>query len=182
MKKAVSILRIGQKDFNHKGRRRWVVLSQDSGMERIMNEKSTKKNYAIWIVVGAIGLVILLAATVLVTSVLSKAAWDRDRSPSTLESLNGASSTNSGLPADSNGTNAQGTQTVSVDQAKNIALEHAGLSADQVDFVKAQGGYDDGIYEYEIEFLADGWEYEYTVHGDTGAILETDQDRLDLIG
>ena len=33
---------------------------------------------------------------------------------------------------------------------------------------------DDGIPEYEVEFFQDGWEYDYTIHADTGEVLSYD--------
>ena len=65
---------------------------------------------------------------------------------------------------------------ISLAKAKEIALKHAGLSAAQVRFTKAELDYDDGIAEYEIEFKYDGWEYEYTIHAGTGVILDWEKD------
>lgn len=66
---------------------------------------------------------------------------------------------------------------ISEDEAKAIALEHAGFSAEEVKFTKVQLDFDDGRYEYEIEFNV-GYEkeYDYTVNAENGAILEFDLD------
>ena len=65
---------------------------------------------------------------------------------------------------------------ITLDEAKTIALEHAGFSADQVIFTKSKLDYDDGTAEYEIEFKANGLEYEYTINAFTGKIIEYDVD------
>ena len=60
--------------------------------------------------------------------------------------------------------------------AKTLALETAGLTADQVSWIWAKRDYDDGRLEYEVEFKSGGMEYEYKIDGSTGTILEYDQD------
>ncbi|MDY3025819.1 MAG: PepSY domain-containing protein [Candidatus Faecivicinus sp.] len=72
---------------------------------------------------------------------------------------------------------AQGNQSsssayIGVDQAKRIALKHAGLS--DATFTKAKLENDDGNRVYEIEFRKDGVEYEYEIDAVTGSILEYD--------
>lgn len=65
---------------------------------------------------------------------------------------------------------------ISVDDAKAIALNRAGLSASDVVFQKAMLERDDGIMVYDIEFYNGYTEYECTVNATTGAILEYDMD------
>ncbi|MCD8217347.1 MAG: PepSY domain-containing protein [Clostridiales bacterium] len=65
---------------------------------------------------------------------------------------------------------------ISVDKAKQIALNKAGLSASEVTFTKAMKEKDDGITVYEIEFYKGAAEYECTINASTGAILEYDVD------
>ena len=65
---------------------------------------------------------------------------------------------------------------IGLDAAKGIALKNAGLSASDVTFTKAKLDRDDGIYEYEIEFISGSTEYEYTIRAEDGAILEKDVD------
>ena len=64
------------------------------------------------------------------------------------------------------------------DQAKDIALKHAGLNADQVRFQRTEFEMDRGVPQYDIEFENDSWEYEYELHADTGEILSYDRDDL----
>lgn len=58
------------------------------------------------------------------------------------------------------------------DEAKSIALDHAGFSTAEVSFSKVELGTDDGQIVYEIEFYKDGREYEYTINASTGSIIE----------
>ncbi len=63
---------------------------------------------------------------------------------------------------------------VTLEQAKSIALNDAGLT--QADFTKAKQDYDDGRMIYEIEFRSNGKEYDYDIEASTGRILKTDVD------
>lgn len=69
---------------------------------------------------------------------------------------------------------------VTLEKAKQIALKHAGKTASQVTFVKAQKDFDDGRWEYEIEFIVsskNGYlEYDYEIDAMTGKILSCDYD------
>jgi len=61
-------------------------------------------------------------------------------------------------------------------QAEVIALEHAGFTAEQVTGLHSSYEIDDGIPAYEIEFAANGKEYDYNIHAETGEILSFDMD------
>lgn len=65
---------------------------------------------------------------------------------------------------------------ISVEQAKNIALNHAGVSASDVSFSKAKLEKDEGYAVYEVEFYDNKTEYEYTIDAYEGTILEYDVD------
>ena len=66
---------------------------------------------------------------------------------------------------------------ISAEEARGSALAHAGLSAEQVTFVKSKLDWDHGRQMYEIEFYtADGKEYDYEVDPYTGEILSFDYD------
>lgn len=60
--------------------------------------------------------------------------------------------------------------------AQQIALEHAGFTADQVTGLQVRYEIDDRIPEYEVEFRVDRMEYDYTIHAETGEILSFDMD------
>ncbi|MBQ3888891.1 MAG: PepSY domain-containing protein [Clostridia bacterium] len=68
-------------------------------------------------------------------------------------------------------------QTVSMDDAKAIALKDAGVKASDATFTTAETDTDDGRSTYELEFIAGGVEYDYEIDPSTGAILsrETEQ-------
>ena len=67
-----------------------------------------------------------------------------------------------------------------MEEAKTIARNHAGLTADAVTFVQAKQDYDDGRLVYEIEFVTtsgNGYlEYDYEIDAATGNILSYDYD------
>jgi uncharacterized membrane protein YkoI len=54
--------------------------------------------------------------------------------------------------------------------ALQIALEHAGLQESDVTVLKNKLDRDDGVYEYDVEFLADGKKYDYTINAQSGDI------------
>lgn len=62
--------------------------------------------------------------------------------------------------------------------AKQTALDDAGLTADQVTFVKVEREQDDGVTKYEVEFYAKDTytEYDYEINAQTGTILAMDAD------
>ncbi len=73
---------------------------------------------------------------------------------------------------------AVGTQaTVTPEQARALAIAHAGLTADAVTFEKAKTDLDDGQIIYELKFYtADRKEYEYEIDAVTGNILKWEYD------
>jgi len=68
---------------------------------------------------------------------------------------------------------------ITEDAAKKIALERAGMTADQVRFTRAHLDNDDGRLEWEIEFVADGMEYEFDIDAQTAAVFDMDIERAD---
>lgn len=77
--------------------------------------------------------------------------------------------------ANSGGTNTGAA--VTEDRAREIALEHAGLTADQVTFLRSHLDYDDGRQCYDVEFYtADYTEYDYEIDAATGEIVSYDYD------
>ncbi len=61
-------------------------------------------------------------------------------------------------------------------EAKEIALDHAGVAEADATFITAKLEYDDGVQVYDIEFYAGGVEYDYEINAATGAIIGTEQD------
>ncbi len=62
------------------------------------------------------------------------------------------------------------------EQAQAIALEYAGVSADDVTWLRVEYDADDGVPEYDVQFRYGRWEYEYEIHAETGALLSFDKD------
>lgn len=63
---------------------------------------------------------------------------------------------------------------ITKEEAKQIALQDAGMSASEVKFVKAKEDYEDGQTVYEIEFYGNQTEYDYEIAKKGGTILEKD--------
>lgn len=66
---------------------------------------------------------------------------------------------------------------VSAEVAKQKALENADVKAEDAVFVKAEYDYDDRVPHYDVEFHANGYEYEYEVRASDGAVLDKDVER-----
>lgn len=82
--------------------------------------------------------------------------------------------------AEQNSNNMQNTNSdIGVEQAKAIAVKHAGLSASEVTFSKAKLDREDGVMVYEIEFYKNGMEYEYEIHAASGEIIKYDSEHED---
>ena len=62
------------------------------------------------------------------------------------------------------------------DQALAIALEHAGLTEEQVSYLNVHLDRDDSRWVYEIEFREGRTEYEYAVNASNGKIVDYDKD------
>ncbi len=67
---------------------------------------------------------------------------------------------------------------ISTEKAKSIALNHAGLSADKVSFIKAEFDKEDNAYE--IEFVNGGFDYEYEIDAVSGKILDFEKEKADF--
>ncbi len=62
-------------------------------------------------------------------------------------------------------------KTITKEQAKAIALQHAGLKNVTVRRVEAERDVERGVLVYEVEFDHNGYEYSYDIHAETGEIL-----------
>ncbi len=63
------------------------------------------------------------------------------------------------------------------DKAKEIVFTHAGFTVESVTDVKTELESDDGVAKYEIEFKANGNEYDYDINAYTGTIIKFKQDK-----
>ncbi|MCD8365927.1 MAG: PepSY domain-containing protein [Clostridiales bacterium] len=95
-----------------------------------------------------------------------------DKSAEKYETASGTT----GSSSDSSSGSSSSSSSIGVEEAKQIALNKAGLSASEVTFKKAMKEKEDGITVYEIEFYKGTTEYECTINASTGAILEYDVD------
>ena len=82
--------------------------------------------------------------------------------------------------ANSSGTSSQstgGSAAITEDQAREIALADAGLTAEEVTFLKTKLDRDDGRLVYDVEFYtADYTEYDYEIDAADGTVLSSDFD------
>ena len=65
---------------------------------------------------------------------------------------------------------------ISEDKAKSIAFDHAGVKSADVKFSKAELDRDDLIVHYDVEFVADKFEYEYEVNAESGKVIASDKE------
>ena len=63
-------------------------------------------------------------------------------------------------------------------KAKEIALKHANLSANQVQYLNAHLDYDDGMQVYDVNFYANNVEHSYEIDAQTGNIVSYDVDSM----
>ena len=79
--------------------------------------------------------------------------------------------------AEWNGTAASGSTTdIGEAKARSVALNHAGISESSTSYIYAKKDWDDGRWVYDVEFWADGKEYDYEILASDGTILSYDYD------
>ena len=61
-------------------------------------------------------------------------------------------------------------------KARSVALSHAGISESDTSYIYAKKDWDDGRWVYDVEFWADGKEYDYEILASDGTILSYDYD------
>lgn len=93
----------------------------------------------------------------------------------TITTLATDSNTNSGSNSNTAGNTANGSY-IGEAKAKEIALNHAGLTEADVNFYRTKLDYDNGRVEYDVEFWKDYTEYDYDIDATTGEILSFDYD------
>lgn len=70
-------------------------------------------------------------------------------------------------------------QNTTADRAKSIALAHAGVKEADALGLRAKQEWEDGVLLYEVEFRADGMEYEYEILAQDGTIIKAERDKDD---
>jgi hypothetical protein len=68
---------------------------------------------------------------------------------------------------------------ITKEEAEQIALKHAGLTAEEVRFSRTEYDREYGANEWEVEFNVGRTEYSYTINAETGDIIEYEIDRDD---
>lgn len=66
---------------------------------------------------------------------------------------------------------------ITSDNAKEIALTHAGVQEDSISGLKVELEHDGDTTLYEVEFHSGRYEYDYKIHATTGAILVFERNR-----
>ena len=62
---------------------------------------------------------------------------------------------------------------IGADKAKEIALNHAGVSADRIYDLEIELDRDYGAISYEVSFKSDGYEYDYDLVAYSGSIIKS---------
>ncbi len=77
-----------------------------------------------------------------------------------------------------NNTNSAKTGAIDENKAKQVALNHAGVTEADTSFIWAKPDFDDGIQIFEVEFYvpATKSEYDYEINAQTGEIISFDYD------
>lgn len=65
---------------------------------------------------------------------------------------------------------------ITEEEAKKIALDHAGIKAEDATFLKAALDIDDGKEIYEVEFYSGSSQYDYDIDAASGEVLSYDYD------
>lgn len=68
-----------------------------------------------------------------------------------------------------------------IENAKNTALQNAGLSEAYVTFIKAETDYEDKRLVYDIEFVTGTDRYKYEINAADGTILEYSTEKIEQI-
>lgn len=68
---------------------------------------------------------------------------------------------------------------IGAERAVEIALEHAGVSAENAAVFKTEFDYEKGVFVYDIEFYSDGYEYDYDISAVDGTVVKFDKELED---
>lgn len=88
------------------------------------------------------------------------------------DTQSGETKTEETSPSEDN-TNAQ-TNKITEQEALAVALDHAGVEESNLTSQCIKKEWDDGKEVYDIEFYADGKEYDYEISADDGSVLQAD--------
>ena len=83
---------------------------------------------------------------------------------------------NMSLVGCNNSTTNRNNERITVEEAKEIALNNANLTSDNVSFVRTEFDSENGIEKYDIEFNYGNKEYDYEINAIDGKIIGYDED------
>ena len=89
---------------------------------------------------------------------------------------NGTAASGSSNTGSTGSTASASTTDIGEAKAKSVALSHAGISESDTSYIYAKKDWDDGRWVYDVEFWADGKEYDYEILASDGTILSYDYD------
>ena len=89
---------------------------------------------------------------------------------------NGTAASGSSNTGSTGSTASASTTDIGEAKAKSVALSHAGISESSTSYIYAKKDWDDGRWVYDVEFWADGKEYDYEILASNGTILSYDYD------
>lgn len=120
----------------------------------------------------------MLSPTAILASVLALLAplgVSADQGPDTPDAVT-VQAASPAVAADS----ADASEAISKERSLEIAVDHAGITADQITHIDDHElDTDDGRQIWEIEFHADGYEHEFDVDARTGEVIDHERDRED---
>lgn len=70
-------------------------------------------------------------------------------------------------------------EVIGEEKAKEIALKKAELTADEVRFGRIELDFDNGVWQYEVEFRKERIEYSVDINAQTGEIISYEMDSDD---
>ncbi len=104
------------------------------------------------------------------------------RNINTNNSQNNSNNNNSNGSNNSNSNNQNSlnnvTASISLDEAKNIAVTNAGVDINSVEFTREELDHDNHTLVYELEFFYNNIEYNYEINATTGDIISYDKDSI----
>ncbi len=81
------------------------------------------------------------------------------------------------MPQTSDKTQADTSKFIGEEKAKELALQKAEIGADGVKFERVELDYDDGVWQYEVDFKHGDMEYDVDINAENGEILSFKKER-----
>ena len=121
--------------------------------------------------------ILLFALSLIFAFSFAACGMDNSGTESDMNAKSGNNGTSLESAMDNTGLNGNsGAGKIGSERAKQIALEHAGLSEQQAKNLKIDLDRDNGVLKYEIDFYYGNVEYDYDLNALTGEIISFDKD------